>query len=65
MNKYERAIIRFSCDFSLELEHCDKYSISKEIRKGNNELLYDIDVLMELDFMIRNGKARVKVYKNE
>lgn len=63
LNKYEIAIMRFVCDFSLELR--GKFNISENIKNGNKELLNDIDILRELDFMIRNKQAKIEVINNE
>lgn len=61
MNDYEMMIRRMNSDFQLELENPEEYNISKEIRRNNEYLLEDLELLDKLEFLIRRGKARVVV----
>lgn len=61
MNKYETMIQRFDCDFQLELDHPDEFSISKLIKKKPKEFQEDIKLLNKLAFLIRHGKARIEI----
>lgn len=61
MNKYENMIQSFDCDFQLELDNPDEFSISKLIKKKPKELQEDIKLLNKLAFLIRHGKARIEI----
>jgi len=61
-NKYNNMISAFQCDLSLMKE--GKYKLSRlddKIKKGDSILLKDIELLEELEWLLRNGKAEIHI----
>ena len=58
MNKFEIAIQRICADFELEIEDPNSFNISREL-KYNKELLKDIEILIELAFLMRRKIIRL------
>lgn len=65
MNKYEEMIQKFANDFTLEMVMPESYSMSDLIKKADKSLMKDINLLDKLAYLIRNGKATVKVIEDE
>ena len=58
--KYNNMIEAFECDFNLALEGKKKLSkLDKAIENNNKRLLNDIDLLGELSYLLRSGKAEI------
>ena len=67
-DKYVNMIEAFECDFSLAKENNTHYQISKlqDIIESRDEgLMKDIDLLSELSFNLRHGKAKIVELKND
>ena len=67
-NKYVNMIEAFECDFSLAKENNTHYQISKlqaMIESRDEGLMKDIDLLSELSFNLRHGKAKIVEVKND
>lgn len=61
-DKFNNMIEAFACDFSLAVEKVHFLEeLQTAIQKGNESLLNDIDLLMELDWMLRHGKAEIHI----
>ena len=66
-DKYVNMIEAFECDFSLAKENNTHYQISKlqaMIESRDEGLMKDIDLLSELSFNLRHGKAKIVEVKN-
>ena len=58
----------FSSDFVLAREHIQVFklaSLDEMIRKGDKELLKDIELLGELAFLLRTGQAEIHLLKDK
>lgn len=58
--KYNNMISAFQCDFSIARE--DGYrllEINRLIRSNNPVIIKDIELLEELEFLLRHGKAEI------
>lgn len=67
-DKYVNMIEAFECDFSLAKENNTHYQISKlqaMIESRDEGLMKDIDLLSELSFNLRHGKAKIVEVKND
>lgn len=67
-DKYVNMIEAFECDFSLAKESNTHYQISKlqaMIKNKDEGLMKDIDLLSELSFNLRHGKAKIVEVKND
>lgn len=59
-DKFNNMIEAFQCDFSLALEGYDVFKSLRELIEDKDErLLKDIDLLRELSWLLRNGKAEI------
>ncbi len=62
--KYNHMISAFQCDFSLAKEG-DGYrrlaDLDDLIEKKDSKLLHDIELLEELEWMLRSGKAEIHI----
>lgn len=63
-NNYGNIIEKFANDFELEVNDPKNYSISEEIRKGNEALLSDINELIKLGYLIRTGRAKIVILED-
>lgn len=60
--KFNNMISAFQCDFSLAKDGTHKLSeLDKKIEKKDSSLLKDIDLLEELEWLLRNGKAEIRI----
>lgn len=58
--KFNSMIESFECDFVLARDKGNKLAaLDNEIVEGNEHLLKDIDLLEELSWLLRNGKAEI------
>ena len=60
-DKFNRMIESFECDFTLARDS-KEYSLSilqSQIDKGDKKLLADIELLEELSYLLRYGKAEI------
>lgn len=67
-DKYMDMIEAFECDFSLAKENNSRYQISKlqtMIEDKDEGLMKDIDLLSELSFNLRHGKAKIVEVKDD
>lgn len=67
-DKYVNMIEAFECDFSLAKENNTHYQISKlqaMIESRDEGLMKDINLLSELSFNLRHGKAKIVEVKND
>lgn len=67
-DKYMDMIEAFECDFSLAKENNSHYQISKlqtMIEDKDEGLMKDIDLLSELSFNLRHGKAKIVEVKDD
>ena len=66
-DKFNRMIEAFECDFALARD--DKsYSLStlqSKINNGDELLLKDIELLEELSWLLRNGKAEIHLVEGD
>jgi hypothetical protein len=61
-DKYNNMISAFQCDFSLAIDDYKQLSeLNKLIREKDSKLLKDIELLEELEFLLRNGKAEIHI----
>lgn len=61
-DKFNNMIEVFACDFDLAIQNVHPLTkLQKEIENGNEFLLKDIDLLCELDYMLRHGKAEIHI----
>lgn len=59
-DKFNRMIEAFECDFVLARDN--GYSLtqlSQNIRRGDEKILKDIELLEELSWLLRNGQAEI------
>lgn len=59
-DKFNKMIEAFECDFVLARDK--GYSLtqlSQNIRRGNEKILKDIELLEELSWLLRNGQAEI------
>ena len=57
-DKYIKMIEAFECDFNIALE--DEYALltlNKLISEKNERIIEDVELLKELSFLLRHGKA--------
>ena len=60
--KFNNMISAFQCDFSLAKDGTHKLSeLDKKIEQKDSSLLKDIDLLEELEWLLRNGKAEIHI----
>lgn len=60
--KYNNMISAFQCDFSLARNDRHKLSeIDRLIRDKNHIIMKDIELLEELEFLLRTGKAEIHI----
>lgn len=60
--KFNNMISAFQCDFSLAKDGIHKLSeLDKKIEQKDSSLLKDIDLLEELEWLLRNGKAEIHI----
>lgn len=67
-DRYVDMIEAFECDFSLAKENNPHYQISKlqtMIEDKDKGLMKDIDLLSELSFNLRHGKAKIVEVEND
>ena len=67
-DKYVNMIEAFECDFSLAKENNTHYQISKlqaMIESRDEGLMKDINLLSELSFNLRHGKAKIVEVEND
>ena len=67
-NKYVNMIEAFECDFSLAKENGSHYQVGKlqaMIESRDEGLMKDIDLLSELSFNLRHGKAKIVEVEND
>ena len=67
-DKYVNMIEAFECDFSLAKENNTHYQISKLqaiIENRDEGLMKDIDLLSELSFNLRHGRAKIMEVEND
>ena len=61
-DKFNKMIEAFECDFNLALEN--KHSLSEldnRIKAKDEKILKDIDLLQELSYLLRYGKAEIRL----
>lgn len=58
--KFDSMILSFACDFTLARD-CGRslQALDLKIHKKDNRLLADIELLEELDYLLRCGKAEI------
>lgn len=60
--KFNNMISAFQCDFSLAKDGIHKLSeLDEKIEQKDSSLLKDIDLLEELEWLLRNGKAEIHI----
>ena len=59
--KFNRMIEAFECDFALARDDksCSLSMLQSKISNGDKALLKDIELLEELSWLLRNGKAEI------
>ncbi len=63
--KFDSMILSFACDFTLARDYGRSLqTLDLKIHKKDNRLLTDIELLEELDYLLRCGKAEI-VLKEE
>lgn len=63
-DKFNNMISAFTCDFILAKDGDFKLAeLDTNINKGNKPLLEDIELLRELDFLLRSGQAEIHIVK--
>lgn len=61
-NKFNHMISSFQCDFSLAKEGKHKLlELDKHIQSKNEKILKDIELLEELEWMLRNNRAEIRI----
>lgn len=61
-NKFNNMIEAFECDFDLAREgEKDLNELQELINKKDEKLLKDIDLLCELSYLLRYGKAEIMI----
>lgn len=66
-DKFNNMISAFQCDFSLARDD-EGHSLSELdnlIAKKNEKILKDIDLLEELEWLLRNGRAEIYLLEEE
>ena len=59
-DKFNNMIEAFECDFNLAVQGDHTLSeLDKQIKEGDLKLLHDIDLLNELSYLLRHGKAEI------
>ena len=65
-DKFNNMISAFQCDMSLAKEGEHKLSeLDKKIKENDETLLKDIDLLEELEWLLRNGKAEIHIIEED
>ena len=63
-DKFNNMISAFQCDFSLAKEDGHKLAaLDKHIQSKNEKILKDIELLEELEWMLRNNRAEIRIIK--
>lgn len=61
-DKFNAMIESFECDFDLARKGKRSLAnLDKQIENGNERILADIDLLCELSFLLRYGKAEIHI----
>jgi hypothetical protein len=61
-NKYNNMISAFQCDFSLAKDGENKLSdLDNKIKQKESMLLKDIELLEELEYLLRSDKAEIHI----
>lgn len=61
-DKFNNMISAFQCDFSLAKEDGHKLAdLDKHIRANNMKILKDIELLEELEWLLRNNRAEIRI----
>lgn len=60
--KYNNMISAFQCDFTLAKENIRKLGeLDIKLKNKDKSLFEDIDLLEELEYMLRTGKAEIHI----
>lgn len=60
--KFNNMIESFECDFNLALNGDHSLSeLEKQIKSGDLKLIHDINLLNELSYLLRHGKAEIHI----
>lgn len=66
-DKFTDMIEAFECDFVLARDGKDEQlpQLQELLKKGDQRLLHDIDLLEELSWLLRNGRAEIVLKEDE
>lgn len=63
--RFNNMISAFQCDLSLAKDKSHRLvMLDRKIKNGDERILKDIELLEELEWMLRNGKAEIHIVED-